>query len=133
MHEAVDRAVSSEVVAGIAEAEVMAPGADLGAQLAAIGSARLVIGMRLHALVLAAAAGVPAIAVSYDPKVDAFATRVGQTIVGNVGAPIDPAAVVAAARRALDSDPAPYRARVAELRGQLRRAAMESLAAFRVG
>jgi polysaccharide pyruvyl transferase CsaB len=133
MHEAVDRAVSAEVVAGIPGAEMTTAGADLDAQLAAIASARLVIGMRLHALVLAAAAGVPAIAVSYDPKVDAFATRMGQAIVGHVGAPIEPSAVAAAAREALASDPAPYRARVAELRGQLRRAAAESLAALRDG
>jgi polysaccharide pyruvyl transferase CsaB len=133
MHEAVDRGVSTEVVAGIAGAEVTVAGADLAAQLAAIGSARLVIGMRLHALVLAAAAGVPAIAVSYDPKVEAFAARVGQAIVGHVGTPIDPAAIVAAARRAMTSDPAPYRARVAELRSQLQRAATESLGALRDG
>jgi hypothetical protein len=65
--------------------------------------------------------------------VDAFATRMGQAIVGHVGAPIEPSAVAAAAREALASDPAPYRARVAELRGQLRRAAAESLAALRDG
>ena len=133
MHETVDRGVSAEVVAGIAGAGVTMAGAELDAQLAAIGSARLVIGMRLHALVLAAAAGVPAIAVSYDPKVDAFATRMGQAVVGHVGAPIEPSAVVAAAREAMASDPAPYGERVAELRGQLRRAATGSLAALRGG
>lgn len=33
---------------------------------------RVVIGVRLHALMLAAASGVPALAISYDPKVRAF-------------------------------------------------------------
>lgn len=49
-----------------------------------IMGADLVIAMRLHALIMAAGAGVPAIAISYDPKIDAFATRVGQKSIGNV-------------------------------------------------
>ena len=130
MHGDTDLAASREVIAGIRRADVLAPDSTLDEQLAAIGSARLVVGMRLHALVLAAAAGVPAVAVSYDPKVDAFAMQVGQPVVGHVGAPIDPGDVIETVRRVLAADPRPYRERVARLRGDLQRAAVASLTAI---
>jgi polysaccharide pyruvyl transferase WcaK-like protein len=45
---------------------------------AAVADARLVIAERLHAAVLAAAAGVPVVALAYQPKVDDFMASIGQ-------------------------------------------------------
>ncbi len=44
-----------------------------------IGLGQLMIGMRLHALILAAIMGVPFIALSYDPKIDRFVESVGKS------------------------------------------------------
>lgn len=50
----------------------------LPALLTNLGSCEMVLGMRLHALILAAACGVPSVALSYDPKVAAFMQSSGQ-------------------------------------------------------
>jgi len=38
----------------------------------------VLVGMRLHSLIFAAAAGVPVLGISYDPKVDAFLEQLGE-------------------------------------------------------
>lgn len=132
MQDPADRETSELVVTGLAGAEVVRPGATLDERLATIGGGALVVGMRVHALILAAAAHVPAIGISYDPKVDAFAAQAGQAVVGVAGAPVDPEAFAAAARAALSQDRAPYIERVERLRAGLvpsTRATLEALRA----
>jgi polysaccharide pyruvyl transferase CsaB len=133
MQDDVDREPSVAVVQGIPGADVLPATAGLDERLAAIGSASLVIGMRLHALILAAAAGVPALAVSYDPKVDAFAARAGQPIVGKLHDAMDPAQVASAARKTLTADHGAYLERVRAMRATLPTASRATLAAFATG
>jgi polysaccharide pyruvyl transferase CsaB len=49
-----------------------------------VGEMDLVIGMRLHALIMAGAQRVPFAAVSYDPKVERYARQMGQAVACSV-------------------------------------------------
>lgn len=133
MQEPADRAASAAAVAGIDHASVLAADTTLDERLRTIASARVVIGMRLHALILAAAAGVPAVAISYDPKVDAWARMAGQAIAGDVRTGLDPERIVRAANETMAADPAPYLERVAELRASVRSSVEATLAAIDAG
>lgn len=47
--------------------------------MAVMGKMDINIGVRLHALILSAAVGVPVIGISYDPKIDGFLNSIGLT------------------------------------------------------
>ncbi|MGP8100006.1 MAG: polysaccharide pyruvyl transferase CsaB [Candidatus Cybelea sp.] len=69
---AADAALSTEVIRACSSAPVLLPECALEKAAAILQGARLAIGMRLHALVLAARFAVPFLAVPYDPKVTAL-------------------------------------------------------------
>jgi polysaccharide pyruvyl transferase CsaB len=69
---AADAAVSTDVIRACASAPMLLPECSLEKAAAILRAARVVIGMRLHALVLAARYGVPFLAIPYDPKVSAL-------------------------------------------------------------
>jgi len=58
-------------------ASVLPSGGDPSALRAILGRCDLVLGMRLHAIILAATVGVPAVALSYDPKVELAMRQLG--------------------------------------------------------
>ncbi|HLY03682.1 MAG TPA: polysaccharide pyruvyl transferase CsaB [Candidatus Cybelea sp.] len=67
-----DAALSTDVIRACSSAPVLLPECTLEKAAAILRRARVAIGMRLHALVLAARFAVPFLAVPYDPKVTAL-------------------------------------------------------------
>ena len=74
---AADAALSTDVIRACSSAPVLLPECTLEKAAAIFQGARVAIGMRLHALVLAARFAVPFLAVPYDPKVTALCEDLG--------------------------------------------------------
>src|SRR5690606_23957250 len=88
-------------------AEVVLPPADLAEAREVFTSARLVVGLRFHALVAAAAAGTPFLAYAHEPKLAAAARRLEQPAVTPDAAPeAIGAAILAAVRGGIPPSPA---------------------------
>jgi len=97
-----DEALAHAVAARLDEAAVLPPPADLAAACVSFADARLVVGLRFHALVAAAAAGIPFLAFVHEPKLAAAARRLGQP---QIAADAPPAALTTAVREALGVQP----------------------------
>ena len=69
---AADAAICTDVIRACKSSPVLLPECTLEKAAAIVGGARVVIGMRLHSLILAARYGVPFLAMAYDPKVAAL-------------------------------------------------------------
>jgi polysaccharide pyruvyl transferase CsaB len=133
MHGAVDRDASRALVTGIAAAESTDPDAAFGEKLSAIAGASVVIGVRLHALVLAAAAGVPAVAISYDPKVEAFAERAGIPVIASTTSVLDLESALATIADVVRAGSDQYAGRVEAMRREADAAVREALTALAGG
>lgn len=68
--------------------------------LSIIGNCRLLIGMRLHALIFAAVMEIPFVALSYDPKIDGFVKEVAGVSAGKVES-LSAESIIKASRTAL--------------------------------
>ena len=100
-----DAELAADVAARLGgDALIGAPPADLRVARDGMTGARLVIAQRFHALVAAASAGVPALAVAHEPKLSGLARRLEQP---TVAADAPPQTFADAALRALDAAPAP--------------------------
>jgi polysaccharide pyruvyl transferase CsaB len=90
--------------------------------VAALSQVDVVVGMRLHALVLALCAGTPFVALSYDEKVTEFAHAAGLEAYVHPAGAFEPAEVIASCE-ALLRDRAEVAAELSTCREELRKAA----------
>lgn len=72
-----DAEVSTTIIRACKSAPMLLPECSLERAAAMIRGARAVVGMRLHALILAARFGVPFLAIPYDPKVASLCDDLG--------------------------------------------------------
>lgn len=85
MHGPFDQSASRDIINLMGEEAHMLPyKMDIHEKISILSQCSLLIGMRLHALILAAVANTPMIGISYDPKIDSFLQQVNQPIIGNV-------------------------------------------------
>ncbi|MFD1848661.1 polysaccharide pyruvyl transferase CsaB [Oceanobacillus bengalensis] len=85
MHGKQDKETSLEIARHMTEeSSIFSPDSSLEEKIAIISEANLLIGMRLHSLIFAAIGNTPFLAISYDPKIDAFMEMFQQPVTGHV-------------------------------------------------
>ena len=95
--------------------------------MALTAGARMAVGMRLHCLIYAVAAGVPVIGLSYDPKIDALMKCLGQSWVYDSGTVT--ADDLRQAAEAVLADEEKIREQIRTAAGEMRIRCMEDVAA----
>ncbi|CEN79737.1 polysaccharide pyruvyl transferase CsaB [Paraclostridium sordellii] len=85
MHEKEDEKTSKRLADMInGNVEILTHDMNINKRINYIKNAKIMIGMRLHALVFAGNLGTPMIGISYDPKIDSYLKTIKQPCVGNV-------------------------------------------------
>lgn len=85
MHGKHDERASKETAEKMKEKSYIAPyDASIEEKIAIIGKSDVLVGMRPHALIFSSITYTPFIALSYDPKIEAFAEIAGQPVAGHV-------------------------------------------------
>lgn len=85
MHSDKDAITSQQVIDIMEEkAEIFSYNTSIEEKILCINNSKLMIGMRLHALIFAAITNTPMIGISYDPKIDSFLSLVNQPCIGDV-------------------------------------------------
>ena len=85
MHGEHDEKISIEVANMMKyNAKVISKNLTMEEKMMYIKGSKLMIGMRLHALIFAATVGTPMIGISYDPKIDSYLNLIEQPSIGNV-------------------------------------------------
>ncbi|ASN04113.1 polysaccharide pyruvyl transferase CsaB [Virgibacillus necropolis] len=85
MHGKYDEIASNETAEIMTEKSYIAPyDSSIEEKISIIGQSDLLIGMRLHSLIFSSINYTPFVAISYDPKIDAFAAICEQSVVGHV-------------------------------------------------
>ena len=85
MHGKYDETVSKQVASLMRHnSTVLSKDLTMEEKMMYIKGSKLMIGMRLHALIFAATVGTPMIGISYDPKIDSYLNLIEQPSIGNV-------------------------------------------------
>lgn len=85
MHGEHDEKISIEIANMMKyNAKVLSKNLTMEEKMMYIKESKLMIGMRLHALIFAATVGTPMIGISYDPKIDSYLKLIEQPSIGNV-------------------------------------------------
>lgn len=85
MHGKLDEEIAIKLASMInCKVEILSYKMSIEKKLKYIRESKLMIGMRLHALIFAGNVGTPMIGISYDPKVDSYLKLVNQPCIGNV-------------------------------------------------